>query len=165
ADEVGDGDVGRGELLAVAQVAREPVDLDGVAVLGHLVTARVANRQVRVVADLAARADWRLLGPEVDPRAVQSRRGRAPLAEQDRVLARHDGMLELRDHALLVANDPREQLLACADLAGQVAAHLLLDGDHLVFALAQLANGLWLDHRSSWSRTRGSSSAREDSLL
>ena len=44
ADEVGDGDVGRGQLFNVALVAREIGDGRGVAALGNQVAAALAER-------------------------------------------------------------------------------------------------------------------------
>src|SRR5690606_25162538 len=38
----------------------------------------------------------------------------------------------LRDHAVLVPHDPREDFLPAADLVDEVASHFLADGKHLV---------------------------------
>ena len=54
ADEVGDGDIGRGELFDVAVLRGEPGDGRGVAALGDEVAAALAERTVGIVADLAA---------------------------------------------------------------------------------------------------------------
>ena len=57
ADEVGDGDVGGGELFGVALVAGEPVDLEVVALLGEAGAAGEADGVEGVVVDLAAADD------------------------------------------------------------------------------------------------------------
>ena len=54
ADEVGDRDVRRGQLLAVALVAVDPCDRQGVAQLGRFLAAGAANRLERIVVDFAA---------------------------------------------------------------------------------------------------------------
>src|SRR5581483_4494459 len=153
-DEVGDSDVGRRELLAVAAVARQPGDLSEVVVLRNLLPARLADRLVGIVVDVAAGDDRGLLVQQVDQRAREARLCLAALAEENHVLPGHHGVFELRDDGLLVAHDARKQLLARPDQAREVAAHLLLDGDHLVLALTQLANRARLGHRSSCSRAR-----------
>ena len=54
ADEIGDGDVRRRELLRVAPLGRQPHELDRVAVVRHPVPTRGADRIERLVVDLAA---------------------------------------------------------------------------------------------------------------
>ena len=55
ADEVGDGGVGGGQLLAEALVAVDPVDRGVLAQLGDEVAGVAGHRLVRVVVDLGAR--------------------------------------------------------------------------------------------------------------
>ena len=141
AHEVGDGDVRRGELLAVALVTGNPVDRRVVALLGDARLARLAERREGVVVDLAAGDGGRLLVEQVDQAARDARLGLAALAQQDDILPREDGVLDLRQDGLFVADDAGEDLFAVAHLAHQVLAHLLLDGKYLVAALAQLAEG------------------------
>ena len=73
ADEVGDRDVRRRELLGVAAVARQPVDRRLVAVLVDGGPAGRADRRVWIVVELAAADDRQ-------PLVEQIRRGAAPSA-------------------------------------------------------------------------------------
>ncbi len=57
ADHVGDGDVGRGELLDVAILALEPGNRRGITALGDEVAAELADRAEGIVIDLAAGDD------------------------------------------------------------------------------------------------------------
>ena len=57
ADQVGDRDVGRGELFAIAAVAADPCDLDLVSILLDQVEAAAADRLVGMVVDFAPRDD------------------------------------------------------------------------------------------------------------
>ena len=68
----------------------------------------------------------------------------AALAEQDDVLAGEDGVLDLRDDGLLVADEQREEGLARAHLLDEVLAHLLLDREDAVAARSKLADRLRL---------------------
>src|SRR5256885_16211023 len=54
ADQIGDRDVGRGQLLTVAAVARNPLDGGLVTLLGQALATARADRSERIVVDLAA---------------------------------------------------------------------------------------------------------------
>ena len=54
ADQVGDGDVGRGELFAVAAIARQPADGQVIAAFGQEGATVPADRLERIIVDLAA---------------------------------------------------------------------------------------------------------------
>ena len=54
ADEVGDRDVGCGELLAVAPIGRQPDELDGIAVVRDAILARRADRLEGIIVDLTS---------------------------------------------------------------------------------------------------------------
>src|SRR5439155_16434063 len=95
-----------------------------------------------VVVDLAAADDGDALVEQRDQRTQQARLGLAALAEEDDVLAGEDGVLQLRDDAVVVAADAGEEGLAGGELADQVAAQLGLDGLDAVLGLAELAEGL-----------------------
>ena len=92
----------------------------------------------RVVVDLAAGDDRDLVVQQVDQGADDAGLRLAALAEEDDVLAGEDRVLELRDDGVFEAEDAGEHVLALAHLVDQVAAHLLLDGLHLVAGAAQL---------------------------
>jgi hypothetical protein len=77
ADDVGDGHVGRGELLDEALVAADPRDGRVVAALGEPRCGRLADRAERVVVDLAA-GDHRHLGVEQRDEGAQDAALRLP---------------------------------------------------------------------------------------
>ena len=111
ADQVGDGDVGGGELLAVAPVARDPRDRRAVALLADALAARRADGRERIVVDLAAGQRGHLLVEQADQEPRHARLGLAALAQEDDVLAGQHGVLDLRHDGLLVADDAGEERL------------------------------------------------------
>ena len=158
ADEVGDRDVGGGELFAVAAVALDPVDRGVVALDVDEVAAAPADGVERVVVDLAAGDDGDLGIEEVGERANEARLGLPALSEEDDVLSGEDGVFEVGDDGIFVADDPREVLLVLLDSSDQVRAHLLLDGLRGVSGAAQLPERLrnLIGHYSSSPGSGGS---------
>ena len=142
ADQVGDGDVRRRQLLAVALLARRSsrsACRRPARRCGRAAAPQIGSNGSSLISQPATIGH--LLVEQVDQAARDARLRLAALAEQDDVLAGEDRVLELRDDGLLVADDAGEHLFAVAHLAHQVAAHLLLDGEHVVAALAKLADG------------------------
>ena len=104
ADEVGDRRVGRGELLAVATGAVDPLDRACRHRARPRSSRRVArHRRVRVVVDLGAGDDRHPLVEQVGERADHAGLRLAALAEEDHVVAGEQGVLELRQDGVLVA--------------------------------------------------------------
>ena len=124
ADEVGDGGVGRGQLLAVAGVAVHPVDRRVVALLGDQLAGVAGHRRVRVVVDLAAGDDGHPLVEQLGERPDHAGLGLAPLAQEDHVVAGEEGVLELRQDGVLVAEHRVDQRLAGPDPGDGVAPDL-----------------------------------------
>ena len=145
-DQIGDGDVRRGELLAVAAVAREPDDAGGVALVREALPAGGADRREGRVVDLAAREGGHLVVEQADEQTRHARFRLPALAEEHDVLAGEDRVLDLREDALLVADDPREDRLAALEPADQVVAQFLLDRRRLVPAVPELSDGRRLGH-------------------
>ena len=141
ADEVGDRDVGRRQLLAVAPVPLDPRHLNRVTILLDKVEAPAADRRERVVVDLAARDRRHVLVEQRDQRAHDAALGLPALAEKDHVVTRDDGIGELRKHGVVVPDDAGEQRLAGAQARDEVSPHLLLDGLVFMAAGAKLGNG------------------------
>ena len=111
-DDVGDRHVRRRELLDVALPGLEPADRRLVAPLGDEVAAALAQRGERVVVDLAARDDGHL-GVEECRESAEDAALRLPAqAEQDHVVAGQDGVRDLRDDGVFVAEDAGEERLA-----------------------------------------------------
>ena len=138
ADEVGDSDIRRGQLLGVALGAANPLDDRLVALVADELAGILGDRGVGVVVDLAALDDGDFFVQQVDHRADEAGLGLAPLAEEDQVMARQNGVLDLGDDGILVADDAREQLSALLDLGNKVAAELVLDANDLVAAFLEL---------------------------
>ena len=151
ADEVGYGDVGRGELFDVAVVGREPGDGGVVAERGDEVAAEFGDGGVGVVAELGA-GDVGGVGVEQrGERAEDARLGLTAEAEEDEVVAREDGVDDLGDDGVVEADDAGEEGFAFVLAAGrdvaeardEVVAELVLDaaGDAFggVFGGAELA--------------------------
>ena len=128
ADHVGDGDVGRGELLDVALVAVQPGDGRLVAVLGDQFAAAPADRAVRIVVDLAARDVRGKLVEQRGQHADEARLGLAAQAQQNEIVARQNRVDDLRDDRVVVSHDAGKQRLAPLNLADQIAAEFVLDG-------------------------------------
>ena len=141
ADQVGDRGVGRRQLLAEAVLAVDPVDPGVLAVLGHQVPGVLRDRVVGVVVDLRTGDDRHPLVEQVHERADQAGLGLAPLAQEDDVVAGQEGVLELGDDRVLIAQHAREQWLAGADLGDRVAPQLLFDRAGHPSGLAELAEG------------------------
>ena len=103
ADQVGDRRVRRGQLLAEAVVAVDPRDRRVLTVLGDEVAGVAGHRGVRVVVDLAAGDDRHPLVEQPGERADHAGLRLAPLAQEDHVVAGEQGVLQLRQDGLLVA--------------------------------------------------------------
>ncbi len=136
-------DVGRGELLAVAAVAADPLDRRRVALRRRpcrwpcLEIGSKGSSLISLPATIGISSS-----SKVDQGADEARLRLAALAQEDDVLAGEDGVLELRDDGFFEAVDAGEQLLAACHLADQVAAHLFLDGQDLVTRSLQLTERL-----------------------
>src|SRR5262249_35598100 len=78
------------------------------------------------------------------------------LAQEDEVLSAQDGVLELRDDALLVAHDAREERVGGAQAADQVVTEFLFDGPGGVTAGAEVTDrpGSDLSHASQSAMIR-----------
>ena len=141
ADQVGDRRVRGGELLAVATRPVDPLDRGVLAVLGHQLPAVARHRLVGIVVDLRAGDDRHPLVEEAGERADHAGLRLAALAQEDHVVAGEQGVLELREHRVLVAlHDHGEEHLAGLDAGDGVAAQLLLHRHRDPPRLAELAD-------------------------
>jgi hypothetical protein len=94
ADQVGHAGVGRGELLRVPAISRQPGHQRVIALLGEQRTAPGTNRPVRVVVHLAARDHRRLFIQQLHQVPDQPGLGLAPLTQQDQIVAGEDAPLQ-----------------------------------------------------------------------
>ena len=142
ADQVGDRDVWRRELLAISPVAADPRDRHRVSILGDEVETAPADRVVGVIVDLAPGDDRYELVEQADQGPHDPTLGLAALAQHDDVVSRDDGVRQLRQHRFVVADDSREQRLARLEAREKIAPHLLLDRLALVSGGTKLRDGL-----------------------
>src|SRR5207245_9727755 len=55
ADEIGDGNSGRGQFFSVSMISINPLNRQGITQLGQYVATNPTDRFVRIIVDLAAR--------------------------------------------------------------------------------------------------------------
>jgi hypothetical protein len=127
ADEVRDGDVGRGQLFGIATIARDPVDGGRVSVALDDRACGRTDRSQRVVVELASGDDGEPRIEETDEQPRHPRLGLPALAEEDEVVAGEDRVLDGRDDRILVADDTREDLAARREPGEEVGPQLFLD--------------------------------------
>ena len=127
-DDVGHGDVRSGELFDEAVLTRHPGDRSVVAVGGDFFAAGAADGFQWVVVNFAAGDDGYLRIEQVDESAEDAALGLAAQAEQDKIMAREQGVDDLRDDRVFVSMDTGEERIALLDGAQQIAAELVLDG-------------------------------------
>ena len=96
ADQVGDRHVGRGQFFHVAMVGREPGNRRGVPFFGNQLAAAAADRSVGIVVNLAARDVRHLRIEQRRQRAQNAALRLSAQAEQNEVVAREDGVHDLR---------------------------------------------------------------------
>ena len=170
ADQVGDRDVRRRQLLGVAALARQPVDRGRVAVLGDDREGARRDRSRRVVVQLAAADDRDRVVEQADQEAGESGLRLAALAEEDEVLAGDDRVLDRGQDALVIADDAADDRPAQGEPGEQVRAELRLDRARRPAGRAQRSEGLWLASgiggrrwhgRRAYDRARGPSNGQQ----
>ena len=138
ADEVGDRGVGRRQFLAVALRAVHPGDGRGLAELLEPVERETRDGVVGVVVDLGALDDRHPLVEQADQGTDDARLGLAALAQEDDVMPRQDGVLQLGHDRLFEAEDAGGERRTGGDRLLCVAAHLRGDRDRLPARGAQV---------------------------
>jgi hypothetical protein len=91
--------------------------------------------------DLAARHDGNAIVEQIGERAQDAALRLAAEAEQNEIVSGQNGVDELRDHRLVVADDPGEEALARLQLAHQIVANFLLDRSRAIVRPTKLAEG------------------------
>jgi hypothetical protein len=108
ADQVGDRDIGRGELLDESVVPPDPRDRRVVACLVDDLASVLRDRCERVVIDLTAGDDRHRFVEQRRQRAQDARLRLAAQPEQDEVVPREDRVHDLRHYRILVSQHARE---------------------------------------------------------
>ncbi len=132
ADDVGDRHVGRRQFFDEALVAAHPVDGRRVALFFDQLATVGADGFERVVVDFGAGDGRHALVEELDELADDAALGLTAQTQQNQVVPREDGVDDLRDDRLVVADDAGENLFARAQFAEEVGAQLVLDRAHAV---------------------------------
>ena len=139
ADQVGDRDVGRRQFFVIAAVAADPFDRAGVAFLRDEIARVFGERGQRIVVDFRAGDDRDGVVEQLDQHPQHAGLALAAQTQKQHVVPRQDGVHDLRNDRLVVAEDPWKQRFAFAELAEQVAAHLAFDAGDLISTGPQLA--------------------------
>src|SRR5713101_4946956 len=159
ADHVRDRHIRRRQLFDEPLLATQPADREAVAFLRGARAARGAERRQRVVVNLAAGDDRDPFVQQIDEVPQDAALRLTPQAEQNEVVARQDGVDELRNHRLVVADDAGEERLARSQPADQVVADFLFNRPRAIARLPQVTEGLngrhepiltELDYRLAW---------------
>src|SRR5207249_11188212 len=106
---------------------REVVNVSSVAFFGDQLMAATADGRVRIVVNLAASDEGQLGIEQRGERAQNAALGLAAQAQQNEIMARQDGVDELRHHGIFVADDAGEYFLAgiLAQAGDEILAHLV----------------------------------------
>src|SRR5207249_11964313 len=107
---------------------REVVNVSSVAFFGDQLMAATADGRVRIVVNLAAGDEGQLGIEQRSERAQNAALGLAAQPQQDEIMARENGVGELRHHGIFVADDAGEYLFA--GILSQAGDEIL---PHLVF--------------------------------
>ena len=141
ADQVGNGHVGRGQLLAVTPRTADPFDGRVVPVFGNEVPGAPADRRVGRTVDLAARDRGQVLVEQRDQGSQDTGLRLSPQSEENEVVPGQDRVDQFGDDGLLVTDDAGKDLFAAGKLDHQVVPHLVLDGPLRISHAAQRADG------------------------
>ena len=125
ADDVGDGDVGRGQFLDETRVAFNPGDGRGILVQFNCLAAVCADRIERVVVHFRSGDDRDLRVQQIRELANDPALRLPAQSEENQIMSRQNGIDELRHDGLVIAHDAREKFLPPLQFANQVRAHLI----------------------------------------
>ena len=139
ADEVGDRHVGRRELFLVAFVAADPGDRRCVSLDGQAITRLTRDRVERVVVHFRPGDDRNRVVEQMNKLTKHPGFGLAAKAEEEHVVTREDGVLNLRNDGFLVAEDIGKECLLSANLGDKVPPHFVLDRLDTVAACLEFA--------------------------
>jgi hypothetical protein len=125
ADEVGDGHVGCRELLHVTLLPPKPRDGGCLPAFLQQLAGVLGDRSEWIVVDLAPRDDGDPLVQETGELPQQATLGLAPEAQQDEVVPGQEGVDDLGENGVFVANDAGEQRLLRLQPLEEIAADFL----------------------------------------
>src|SRR5579884_170271 len=143
AHQVRDGDIGRRQLLAIAAITRQPGNLYIVSTFLYLIAASLTDRLVGIIVDLATGNDRHFLIQQADKRARHAGLCLPALAQENDVLARENGVFNLRNNGLFIADNAGEKFFPIPNLLYQVFSHFLLNREDPISTFTQFANRAW----------------------
>ena len=149
ADEVGDGDVGGGEFFVVACGAVDPFDGGVFALFGEEALAGGGDGGEGVVVDFGAGEDGDPFVEEFGEHAEDAGFGLAAEAEEEDVVLGEDGVDDLGDDGIAIAEDAGEEVGVAsarpprADSGDGVFSEFVFDGEGFVAGGFELADGAW----------------------
>src|SRR6185436_12594074 len=150
ADDVGDSDVGRRQLLDVALFRIEPRNRGVVAGLVEEILSVLGDRCERIVIDLAA-GDYRQRRIEQrGERAKNSGLRLSAQSEQNEIVAAEKSVHYLRHDRLFVADHAVKDRLTCGEPREEIGAKLILDG--LLSSLGRTERGTLQCAKCFWVR-------------
>jgi hypothetical protein len=128
ADHVGDGHVRGRQLFYIPLVAAKPGDRRGVAALGEEIAAAAADRLIRIVVDFTALDVRHPLVEQCGEHTNEPCLGLPAQPKKDKVVTRQNGVDDLGDDGIVVAENARKQGLASLYFTDQVVTEFVLDG-------------------------------------
>ena len=126
ADNVGHGHVGSGKFFNEAVLARHPGDGSVVALRGDFFAAGAANGFQRIVVDFAASNNGHFRIEKINEPAKNAALGLAAKPQKNKIVAREQGIHNLRHDGVFVAVHARKKCLTFFDGTEQVATDLVL---------------------------------------
>src|SRR5947209_8602022 len=125
ANQISDSHIGRGKFFYVAIIGRQVRDGSLVALARNQLVAALADGLVRVIADLAT-GNVRQLGIEqCGQGAKDTALGLSAQAEQNKVVPGKNGVHQLGDDCVFIANDAGKNSFAAAQTCNQIFAEFI----------------------------------------
>ena len=143
ADKIGYGHIRRGELFAVAKAAVQPCNRGPIPEPGNLLSAVGADGRQRIVIYFAALQNRQPFIQQVRKAAHDAGFALAALAKENNIVARQDGVFQLRYDRVFIADDAGEQVLAGAYFCDKVLLQLGLYAAALPARALQIAQRFW----------------------
>src|SRR5437867_6360352 len=137
ANDVRDRHIGRREFLNIPLFPAAISDGRAVAHLFDQVAALTANGREWIIVDLTSGDDRDGIVQKLDQTAQNAALRLTSQSKQDHVMPGEDGVYNLRNDAVVVADDAREDRGLRAQLAYQVGPHFLFDGSISIGPLAK----------------------------
>ena len=128
ANNVRDGNVGSGEFFHVALVSWKPGDGRVVAFSGQAFAASAADGPQRVVINLASGDHWNFRVQKLHQATQDATFGLPAQSKQDEIVARQQGVHDLRDDAVVISMHAGKQRLIPFNAAQQIAANFVFYG-------------------------------------